>query len=68
MADRNIPPVFTQQKRGEIKLRADYETRAYIEALEAVALATTQLVQANDEVTRSRVRIQQKLVAVNFMV
>ena len=68
MPDRNIPPpIFTQQLRGAIKLRADYETRAYIEALEAIAHAANQLVQANDELTRGRVRMQQRLMQVNFM-
>lgn len=68
MNERNIePPIFTAEVRGAIKLRADFETRSYIEALEEVARAADQFWQANDEMTRGRVKMGIHLTRVNFM-
>lgn len=67
MKERNIvPEVFTQEMRGEIKLRADFQTRAYIEALETIVYASSRHVNADAEVTRSRVEIMRALARVDL--
>lgn len=66
--ERHIPPpVFTRQIRDAIKLRVDPETLAYINALEDIALAADAHVQAHESETKMRVRVNQRLVLVNFM-
>ena len=68
MPERNIaPPVFTREMRGSIKLRSDFETRAYIEALEAIAYAAAQQAEAHDDMTRKRVVVSRCLATVDFM-
>ena len=58
---------FTKEDRERIRLAANPETRQYIETLEAIAIAGDALMQANDEMTRSRVKMGQWLMQVNFM-
>lgn len=66
--ERHIPPpVFTRQIRDAIKQRVDPETLAYINALEEIALAADTHVQAHEDETRARVKVNQRLVMVNFM-
>ena len=61
------PLVFTALERRQIKEQLPPRALTYVEALENVAREADKLMQAHDDVSKSRVQLGRMLNVVNFM-
>lgn len=61
------PLAFTAKERKEIKSSLDARALTYVETLEQIAREADILMQAHDNVSKSRVQLGRMLNVVNFM-